>query len=62
MYYDDHISELIAMKAEAERDRDNFFDGDDDPHYGDRGYQDLCERISELEDEIQEAYDDEEGS
>jgi len=54
MYYDDDISELRAMLAEVERKRDSFFDGDDDPHYGDRGYQDLCERVSDLEEEIAE--------
>lgn len=51
------ISDLDGLneaKRNIERKIENFFDGDRSPNYGDRGYQDLLERLDEIEQEIAE--------
>jgi hypothetical protein len=46
------LEELHDSRRELEDERDHFFDGDSNPNYGDRGYQDLLERISEISQQI----------
>jgi len=47
MYEDTH-EELLNVRERIE----NFFDGESNPNYGDRGYQDLLERQESLEEEL----------
>jgi len=51
------IDELYERQLILQEKIDNFFDGDDDPHYGDRGYQELLEQLEEVEIEIGESYE-----
>ena len=53
------LEELYSKQQDIEESINNFFgDDDDDPHHGDRGYQDLLERLSDVEDEIAEYNED----
>jgi len=47
---EDLENELISI----EKRMDNFFGDEVNPHYGDRGYQDLCERRDEIQEKIEE--------
>ena len=53
------LDELYNRKRDLESRVENFFGDDDNPHYGDRGYQDLLEQLDEVEGEIDELLDDE---
>jgi len=46
------LDELYERKYSIEERMGNFFGGDSNPNYGDRGYQDLWEQLTEVEDEI----------
>ena len=52
------LEELHDMRRELEDEKDHFFDGDNNPNYGDRGYQDLCERISNISEQISDIEED----
>jgi hypothetical protein len=47
------IDDLQGELRGLERSRDDFFDESDEPHnYGDQGYQDIVNRIDEIEEQI----------
>jgi len=48
------LDDLFEEKKNVEERMDNFFGDDKSPHYGDRGYQDLCERLNEIQEQIDE--------
>ena len=53
------LDELFERKSSLNDRIENFFGGDDNPHYGDRGYQDLLEQLDEVETEINEILENE---
>ena len=54
------LDSLFDRRRELEERKNTFFDGDDDPHYGDRGYQDLLEQLDEVNEDIDEILDENE--
>lgn len=53
------LDELLGWRSELEERKNNFFNGDDNPNYGDRGYQDILEQLDEVNEDIDEILDDE---
>ena len=53
------LDSLYERKRNLEDRIEHFFDGELIPHYGDRGYQDLCEQLDDVEEQINELTDDE---
>lgn len=49
MYADELLERLSDLNERIE----NFFDGEDDPDYGDIGYQDLLQQLNEIEEAIE---------
>ncbi len=47
----DELDELFERKSELEERKNNFFEGDNDVHFGDQYYQDLLEQLDEVESE-----------
>lgn len=47
------LEDLFEEKRNIEERIDNFF-GDEEKHYGDRGYQSLLERLEDVEEQIKE--------
>ena len=54
------LDSLFDRRRELEERKNTFFDGDDDPHYGDRGYQDILEQLDEVNEDIDEILDEDE--
>lgn len=52
------LEDLYDRCRELEEQKANFFNDDDSPNYGDRGYQDLCERISDISQRISDIEED----
>lgn len=49
------LNELYERKYELEEEIENYFDDEDDyPNYGDRGYQDLLNELSDVKREIRD--------
>ena len=46
------LDELYERKSVLEERINEFFQGDDYPHDGDRGYQDLLQQLDEVNDDI----------
>lgn len=56
---DEELDDLQGELRGLERRRDNFFDKDDGPHnYGDQGYQDIANRIGEIQERVEELRND----
>ena len=56
---EEEIDDLQGELRGLTRRRDDFFDEDDGPHnYGDRGYQDIVNRIDEIEERLTELRDE----
>jgi len=53
------LDDLYERKSMLEDRINNFFDGDHNPHHGDRGYQDLLQQLDEVNECIEEIYDEE---
>jgi len=53
------LDELFERRSELEHRKNYFFEGDDDPNYGDRGYQDILEQLDEVDEDIDEILDNE---
>lgn len=51
------LEDLFEEKRNLDERIDNFF-GDEEKHYGDRGYQSLLERLEDVEEQIKEITDD----
>jgi len=50
--YDIELDELFERKSILEERRDSFFGDDEYPHHGDRNYQDILEKIDEVNEQI----------
>ena len=46
------LAELYERKYTLEEEKRNFFGEDDDPHYGDMGYQRILEELDEVDEQI----------
>jgi len=48
----EEVADLIEELEGVNNRIDNFFNDDDNPHYGDRGYQNLLEKRDEIQEQI----------
>ena len=48
------LDDLYEMRSSIETSIDNFFDEGETVYTGDQGYQDLCEDLGDVQDEINE--------
>jgi len=48
------LDELYVLKSNLEDRIENFFGDEPSPHYGDRGYQELLEDLSDINERIDE--------
>tara|TARA_R110000868_G_scaffold95085_3_gene261801 strand:- start:141 stop:317 length:177 start_codon:yes stop_codon:yes gene_type:complete len=55
----EEILELREVISDLEDRIDNFFGDDEYPHYGDRGYQELLERLEDAYGNLNELYEEE---
>ena len=55
----EEIWEVNRLINDLEERIDNFFGDDEYPHYGDRGYQDLLERLEEAYGDLNDLYEEE---
>ena len=53
------LDDLFEMRRNVEDRISNFFGDDENPHYGDRGYQDLLEEADNLTEQIRELMNEE---
>ena len=51
------LDELYERRSDLRERMRNYFDGDNNPNHGDRGYQDLLEQLEEVEISIEEIYE-----
>lgn len=48
------LDDLYRRYYDLEERVNSFFDGEENPHYGDRGYQELLEEMETVNEEINE--------
>jgi len=55
------LDNLLELKKSLEQNITDYFGDNENPHYGDKGYQDLLGELSAVNERISEIYDEEEN-